>query len=97
MKQRIFCPESELGKLDPQFELEVTFPIEDESKTKIKATFGMGDRQIGDTHEYTTESMKDNAWVPKGMAVPGGSVSLQFKAHGFGAEDKADDDDTWMM
>eukprot|EP01013_Petalomonas_cantuscygni_P037525 TRINITY_DN68365_c0_g1_i1.p1 TRINITY_DN68365_c0_g1~~TRINITY_DN68365_c0_g1_i1.p1 ORF type:complete len:140 (-),score=44.88 TRINITY_DN68365_c0_g1_i1:633-1052(-) len=96
-KQTINCAESEIGKLDPTFEMHVTFEVKDPETQKIYATFGMADRQLGDKMEYGMNNLKDGIWVPKGMAVPGGSVSLQLKAHGFGAPDEQDDDDTWMM
>ena len=93
----IWAPDSEIGKLDPLFELEHTFDITDEKDLPLKATFGMADKQIGDTHDYVASTIKKDQWTPKGMAVPGGSVSLQFKALGWGKVEEEADDDTWMM
>ena len=95
-KGRIDCEPSDIGKLDPVWEKSVKFDVQDPAKEVVFATFGLGDKQIGDKHRYVLDALVDGAWVPKGMAVPGGGVQLQLRAHGFGKAPDAADDDAWL-
>lgn len=82
--------------LDPTWEEEFTFDIEDEATTKCYASFWMDEegkqKQIGDEQEFLLNLLVKSRTTFKGLIVPGGKVDMMFTAHGFGKEQEEQQD-----
>ena len=83
----INCP-----TLDPVWEEVFVLKFSDLEK-QLKATFYLGDLQIGMPAEYRLGSLIKGKHQYKGLAVMGGKVDLTLRALNFGADEESEEED----
>eukprot|EP01087_Luapelamoeba_hula_P005649 TRINITY_DN156_c0_g1_i1.p1 TRINITY_DN156_c0_g1~~TRINITY_DN156_c0_g1_i1.p1 ORF type:complete len:140 (-),score=29.48 TRINITY_DN156_c0_g1_i1:126-545(-) len=86
--KKVPCP-----TLDPTWDEIFSFQITDPQTEKIRATFFLGDQQIGQPTEYQLNTLIKSKNTFKGLPVIGGKVDLSFRAIDFGQEEKKDEDE----
>jgi hypothetical protein len=62
--------------------------LNDPETEQLKATFYLGEKQIGGSSNYLLKDLVHNKTTFKGMPVFGGKVDFLFRALDFGVEDK---------
>ena len=62
--------------------------LNDADTEQLKATFFLGEKQIGNPSNYLLKELVTNKSTYKGMPVFGGKVDFLFRALDFGVEDK---------
>ena len=86
--EKTFTSKTQPG-LDPQFDEETTFAIEDPTKEKLSGKFFMNNntKQIGDEQFFNLDKLVKGKPTFKGIIVPGGKVDLMVTAVDFGGEE----------
>lgn len=62
--------------------------LNDPDTEQLKATFYLGEKQIGNVSNYLLKELVEKKSTYKGMPVFGGKVDFLFRALDFGVEDK---------
>ena len=86
----------ELAGLDPTWEEEFIFCVDDVENDKISAVFYICDQKLGDEQHFALNKLLRKKQTFKGLVVPGGKADFMFTALNFGEEQAAEEDDAFM-
>lgn len=87
---------AELPGLDPTWEEEFIFCVDDPENDKISAVFYIKDQLLGDEQHYALNKLIQGKATFKGLVVPGGKADFMFTAVNFGDDAPPDEDDAFM-
>ena len=86
----------ELPGLDPTWEEEFIFCIDDVESDKVSAVFYMCDQKLGDEQHFALNKLLQKKQTFKGLVVPGGKADFMFTALNFGDEAAQEENDAFM-
>jgi hypothetical protein len=86
----------ELAGLDPTWEEEFVFCVDDPENDKISAVFYICGQKLGDEQHFALNKLLQKKQTFKGLVVPGGKADFMFTALNFGEEQAAEEDDAFM-
>ncbi|OUS44183.1 hypothetical protein BE221DRAFT_193598 [Ostreococcus tauri] len=85
-----------LPGLDPTWEEEFVFCVDDYENDKVSAVFYMGDQKLGDEQHFALNKLLRGKQTFKGLIVPGGKADFMFTALNFGEEKAEEENDAFM-
>jgi len=86
----------ELPGLDPTWDEEFIFCVDEPESDKISAVFYVKDQLLGDEQHYALNKLIKGKATFKGLIVPGGKADFMFTAVNFGDDAPPEEDDAFM-